>query len=79
MHAELYNYVQLYATLWSIAGQAPLSMGFSQHEYWRGLPFPPPGDIPNPWIKLTSPASPALAGRLFTTEPPRKPFISEEL
>ena len=43
-------------------------MGFSRQEYWSGLPFPSPGDLPNPGIKLTSFASPALAGRFFTTE-----------
>ena len=47
---------------------APLSVGFSGQEYWTGFPFPPPGDIPHPGISL----SPALAGRLFTTEPPGK-------
>ena len=46
-------------------------MGFSRQEYWSGLPFPPPGDLPNPGIK---PVSPALAGRFFTTEPPGKPI-----
>ena len=65
MHAELYNYVQLYATLWSIAGQAPLSMGFSQHEYWRGLPFPPPGDLPDPGTEPPSLTSPAVTGGFF--------------
>jgi len=45
-------------------------MGFFRQEYWNGLPFPFPGDLPNPGIKL---ASPALAGGFFTTEPPRKP------
>ena len=49
--------------------QAPLSMGFSEQEYWSGLPFPPPGDLPHPGIK---PTSPALRGRFFTTEPPGK-------
>ena len=49
--------------------QAPLSMGFSGQEYWSGLPFPPPGDLPHPGIK---PTSPALRGRFFTTEPPGK-------
>ena len=58
------------ATLWTVAGQAPLSMGFPRQEYWRGLPFPSPGDLPNPGIKPTSPAS---AGGFFTTEPPGKP------
>jgi len=42
-------------------------MGFCRHEYWSGLPFPTPGDLPNPGIKPASPASPALAGRFFTT------------
>jgi len=45
-------------------------MGFSRQEYWSGLPFPSPGDLPNPGIE---PASPALPGRFFATEPPRKP------
>ena len=52
-------------------GQAPLSMEFSRQEYWSGLPFPTPGNLPNLGIKPTSPASPALAGEFFTTEPPR--------
>ena len=55
------------ATPESIARQVPLSMGFSRQEYWSGFPFPSPEDLPNPGIKLVSPA---LAGRLFTTEPP---------
>ena len=46
-------------------------MGFSRHEYWNGLPFPSPGNLPDPGIKLESPA---LAGGFFTTEPPRKPY-----
>ena len=50
--------------------QVPLSMGFPRQEYWSGLPFPSPGDLPDPGIK---PKSPALAGRFFTTEPPGKP------
>ena len=54
----------------TVAHQALLSMGFSRQEYWRGLPFPPPGDLPDPGIKCTSPA---LAGGFFTTEPPGKP------
>ena len=47
--------------------QAPLSMGFLRQEYWRGLPFPTPGDLPNPGIEPASLESPALAGRFFTT------------
>ena len=59
--------------LWTVAHQAPLSMRFSRHEYWSGLPFPPPGDLPNPGIEPMCPVSPALAGGFFTTEPPGKP------
>ena len=55
------------ATLWTVALQAPLSMGFSWQEYWSGLPCPPPGDLPNPGIEPTSLMSPALAGGFFTT------------
>ena len=47
--------------------QVPLSMGFSRKEYWSGLPFPFPGDLPHPGIELKSPVSPALAGRFFIT------------
>ena len=59
---------QLYLTLltlWTIAHQAPLSMGFSKQEQWSELPFPPPGDLPNPLIKLASPSL-LCAGRFFT-------------
>ena len=52
---------------WTVACLAPLSMGFSRHEYWSGLPFPPPGDLPDPGIKLGSLTSPALAVGFFTT------------
>ena len=50
------NYVQLFATPWAVACQAPLSMGFSRQEYWSGLSFPSPGDLPNPGIKPGCPA-----------------------
>ena len=56
----------LFMTTWTIAHQAPLSVGFPRQEYWSGLPFPPPGDLPNPGIEPESPVSPALAGRFFT-------------
>ena len=56
---------------WTIARQAPLSMGFPRQEYWSGLPFPSPGDLPEPGIK---PEALALSGRFFTTEPPGKPL-----
>ena len=70
MHVCMLSYfscVQLCATLWTVAHQTPLSMGFSKHEYWSGLPCSPPGDLPNPGIKSASLMSPALAGRFFTT------------
>ena len=57
-----FSHVRLSATLLTIACQAPLSMRFSRHEYWSGLPFPTPGDFPDPGIKLASLMSPALAG-----------------
>ena len=63
----LLSCVRLFATPWAVAHQAPLSMGFSSQEYWSGLSCPFPGHLPNPGIKLTSPA---LAGRFLTTEPP---------
>ena len=53
----------------TVAHRAPLSMGFLRQEYWSGLPFPFPGDLPNPGIEPMSPGSPALAGRFFTTMP----------
>ena len=70
MHAQLLSHVQLFETPCTVAHQTPLSMGFSRQEYWSGLPFSPPGDLPNPGI---GPASSASAGRFFTTEPPGKP------
>ena len=62
-----FSHVRLFATLWTVAHQAPLSMRFSRQEYWNGLPCPFPGDLPDPGIKPTSRMSPALAGRFFTT------------
>ena len=62
-----FSHVRLCATPWMVAHQAPLSMGFSRQEYWSGLPFPPPEDLPFPGIEPTSLKSPALAGRFFTT------------
>ena len=73
MYAQSLSCVQLFATLWIIACQAPLSMGLSQQEYWKGLPFSPPGDLPDPGIQPASPVAPELAGSIFTTEPPGKP------
>ena len=67
LHVQLLNHIQLFATLWTVARQAPLSMGFSRHEYWSGLLFPSPGDLVTPGIEPTSLVSPALAGGFFTT------------
>ena len=64
---SLSSRVQLFVTPWTVAHQAPLSMGFSRQEYWSGLPSPPPKDLPDPEVELVSLMSPALAGRFFTT------------
>ena len=61
-----FSCVWLFATLWTIIRQAPLSIGFSRQEYWSGLPCPRPGDLPDPGIKPMSLTSPALAGGFFT-------------
>ena len=68
------NCILLFATPWTVAHQAPLSMEFSRQEYWSGLPFPTPGHLPDPGIKPTSLESPALAGGFLTTEPLGKPY-----
>ena len=65
--------VQLFATPWTVACQASLSMGFSRQEYWSGLPFPPPGDVPDPGTELRSPA---LQADSFPTELQGKPVFS---
>ena len=71
--------LRLFATPWTIALQAPLSMEFPRQEYWRGLPFPPPENLPDPGMESTSLESPALAGRFFTTvatwEGPLSPYV----
>ena len=72
MHAQTLTCVQLFATPWTVTSQAPLSVRFFKQEYWSELPFPPPGDFPDPGIK---PASPAWAGEFFNPEPPGKPAI----
>ena len=61
------GHVQLSATLWTVARQAPLAMGFSRQEYWSGLPCPPPGDFPHPGTETALLMSPALAGVFFAT------------
>ena len=64
--------VWLFATPWTVAHQTPPFMQFPRQEPWSGLPFPSPGELPNLGIKLRSVASPALAGRFFTTSTPRE-------
>ena len=68
-----FSRVQLFATLWTVAHQAPLSTGFFRQEYCSGLPCLPPGDLPDPGIEPMSPVTPELAGGFFTFEPPGKP------
>ena len=64
------SHVRLFATAWTVAYQAPLSIAFSRQEYWSGLPFLSPGDLPDPGIKARSPA---LQADALTSEPPGKP------
>ena len=63
-------HIRLFVTPWTVAYQAPLSMGFSRQEYWSGLPFPSPGDLPDPGIE---PGFPTLEADALTSEPPAKP------
>ena len=70
MHSQSLNHVQLFAAPWTVAQQPPLPMGFSRQEYWSGLPFPSPGDLPNPGIE---PRSPALQADALPSEPPGRP------
>ena len=68
----LLSCVQFFATLWTVAHQGSLSMDFSREEYWSGLPFPTPGDLPDPGIQTMTLVSSALAGGFFTAVPPGK-------
>ena len=72
--AQLLSRVQLFSTLWTVACKVPLSMRLSKEEYWSGLSFPSPGDLPDPGIELVSPA---LSGELFTTEPLGSEWVLE--
>ena len=72
MCACMLSRIWLFATPWTVAHQAPLSMEFSRQAYRSGLQFPTPGDLPSPGIR---PMSPALAGRFSTTELPGKPML----
>ena len=69
---RLSHSVQLSVTPWTVARQAPPSMGFSRQEDWSGVPFPSPGGLPDPGTGPKSPVAPALAGGFFTTEAPGK-------
>ena len=68
---KLLSRVRLFATPWTVAYQSPPSMGFSRQQYWSGLPFPSPGDLPS---SGTEPGSPALQANALTSEPPEKPM-----
>ena len=68
-----------FAAPWTVAHQAPLSMGFSKQEHWSGLPLPSPGNLAHPGTESESPPSPVSAGRFFTTAPPEKPIVAENL
>ena len=65
--SQFLSLVQLFVAPWTVGCQAPLSMGFPRQEYWRGVPFPTPGDLPDPGIEGPSRGPPALAGGFFTT------------
>ena len=71
-----FSHVCLFATLWMVARQAPLSMRFSRQEYQGGLPCPPPGDLPNPGIQPTRLMSAVLAGSFFTISPTWDPLTN---
>ena len=73
MRANRFSHVRLFATLWTVGSQVPLSMGFSRQEYWSGLSYPPPGDLPEQGIEPVSLTSPALAGGFFTTNTTLEP------
>ena len=75
MKVKSLNPVQLFEAPWTVAYQAPLSMGFSRQEYWSGLPFPSPGNLPDPGIK---PGSLKLWADALTSEPPGKPTGKED-
>ena len=72
----LLSHVQLFVTSWTVAYHAPPSMGFSRQEYWSELPFPSPGDIPNPGIK---PRSPTLQADALLSDPPENAFLVVDL
>ena len=69
---KLLSRVRLFATLWTVVRQASPSMGFSRPEYWSGLPFPSPGDLPDPGME---PGSPALRADSLPSEPQGSPYL----
>ena len=73
LYCTTLSYIWLFVTPWTLAHQVLLSIKFSRQVYWSGLPFPTPGDFPNPQIKPLSLLSSSLAGRFFTTVPSGKP------
>ena len=74
MNVKSLSRVRLFATPWTVAYQVPLSMGFSRQEYWSGLPFPSPGDLPNSGIK---PRSPALQADALPSEPEKPRLLNK--
>ena len=74
-HTQSLSHVCLFGTPWTVAHQAPLSVKFSRQEYWSGLPFLPPADLPNTGIEPVPLASPTLVGRFFTTKPLGKQWV----
>jgi len=72
LQAQSLSHVWLFVTPWPVANKVPLPMEFPRQQYWSGLSFPSPGDIPDPGIKSVSSVSPGLPGGFFTTEPPGK-------
>ena len=69
------SHVRVFATPWTVAYQAPPSVGFSRQEYWSGLPFPSPGDLPEPSIES---GSPSLQADTLPSEPPGKSILMRE-
>ena len=74
LKVKLFSRVRLFATPWTVTYQVPLSVGFSRQEHWSGLPFPSPGDLPNPGIE---PRSLALQADALPSEPPGKPLLMD--
>ena len=76
MHAQSLSHARLFETPWTVALQAPLSIGFPRQEYWSVLPFPSPGDLPDLGIEPETSVSPPLVGEFYTNAPPEKPHAN---